>query len=1820
MPQTTPSEVSSFDTFAALTLPTQTVSAGRSEALRIARQRRLDAAKALQALEAQAPRLKTTLQQHLTRQFKIDPYACGLKHDAGQVTLLTLAARVLSSPTFAAPFADWAPWGFPEDSPYATWKADDWLSGLAPVWAGTGIKAWSDYWGDRLPGAAISRKTHAAQLLHKHFAASLDLALGLDHIETAAWLQGQPNPTPEYALVRWVQPDGKAETCTTTLLIKPRPQETRWLLYTPDADTAIQTFADQDKLRTWLHGNRYMLWPDPAAPLVPGSSERAIDWIDTRTDGFAAWVDEALAHKQRITSNHLMQAAQENETDPLDWSTLQAWEEKRAIDPRPALPRTIEQKIDSLITYDQQLVAEELHFDALVGHLPLGWRKQRIARQEQFVTAYLGNDTAPSSSKMATLREHQAKLDALETEFKQLFSQLPVTITSTTWSEQQAKESRFSQLSQLLARALKSEASVQHLLGELTSAHLAWVEQLVERPKPSLQRKVQPYAVCVKVGSRSWQLTGLLALQGLPDADSQDPDRSWLLFKMGRDGGLMHLGSRTQLAERLQATLRGAWPESLVQGAWPQGAKALLETLYDQPFELVCKPIATDAFDYCIQTVLASLPQDPSLDTVTSHLGLGVNLARSHAFARLAERNRTDLIGAKLDTLRNLDHASHAKLASQVEALRKAMLASSQLLERDLPERGRFARSALEQQLRTDFGAKTVPLIKLDIADNVTRRREPLGESGIGHAVKEVVVFSQSRSTVELADFLLWALDDDLKLRLTNAKVVFADGLVEPKVREGVNLSYIANLVKTLDLAQAYEKRIIDTFKGLPGETVFESERRQEVLYAPFAHQLKIIALSQPKTLDETGQRLLERFCLEQESADQPRTINFHSVVLRPGTAVDGTSAAVTLSGIFLLQGGTGPTLLLLPDAPNGKAVSQYATPALACQALEHMALTRSMCDYLAKLPLDDAEAKHLAYIDTALSKNFSGFIGPGIALPGPLATYQAHLLMGRLMHKNRNTSRSQIDLYLESEAIRHNRVYDYIKMALGFMPVVGTAIALYDGWHAATNSVEAFLRGDSASGIEHLNSVLLSLFDAIVDLAPIAGLPTGTSQPVKLRTRQRQLTHATLAPPPHRQPTSFSGYETEVPTGRWTAHPDANRIGVFRHVESRTDYVIRNGRYYQVEWDGTYLTWRLKATATRTYRQPIRLSEAGVWETHGSLSGHLVDSGLAGGGGSISALYNHGLATLRGVLGRQPRQLTPLDVLREIHGNRQTHRFQLSNKADALNHAQGIGPNGPLGQPASAAVISRARHDLIVQLRSYLNFHEQALERLRSLRAEIGRANARNIIEELAFDLGRQHPRLIQQLHIRMLAYYEQLAPLNAAIDNLTPAQLRAHLRDIQRAHGQLAGALTDIEQELLRCGRMRNQLRGANLTQYLQSLDELDIPLNPNGYRAVRLSTLGSTLLNPDAAFDLVFWRQLNDELVALRNALFSHADLWLTTLSRRQEHQFLTQLLERYRRFDTRMRIWEDVYSDQIQVGAINTMRTELSLLITEAEQSLASTAPRPSVPPSNNGASKPRLFETEGQQLYIGREHTVDGQPQMQISNGATNEAHAAFSRTPQGAWRRRQPATQGYNASVQQLETAARNRLAKVPEAEASLQRYKRLKMLPRDLEDYAQGCAGPLRELASSITNQVGEDITDALRDLVNRLEQAATQLDTLGRRLRIEQTTAATHPTAAHLEYLHTERQVTLEWSRVLEPAKNNHGHPIEYLEEYRVTDSATGNALWYAHFHFKKRPRRQFGGLEAGHLKLASERNQGAGAWRGAMTEAQANTLFGGLRPTNA
>jgi hypothetical protein len=1655
----------------------------------------------------------------------------------------------------------------------------------------------ANYWDARMPGQSIARRAFAEQQLHAHFQSALELNYGFDRIATKAWKLGQLDSNSQYAQLHWHQPGIPVGACPGALLIMPAGDDEPWLLYRPDGHNPVRAFHSEAALLQWAHEHRDRLWRTPAAALASDSDSTFIAVIALPGDGLAGLLNSVLDHSQSAGQGMQLQVE---------------------------LPDALSEELARLVSADEALAEDEVHFDSLDERLPHGWRNQRIDRQEQLLAAYLGDDAGPGSARLVALQAQQARLDAQDSTLQQLLATVPETSTAETWGQAVGEISRFEHLSQHFANALLLEAEFQQRLGDLSEPHLQWVRQLVERPIPSLERQVVPCALKLVVGTRTWALTGFITLRAIHQGTADDADTALLLYKPGHDGGLACYPDQAQLAERLLNTLQGAWPEVLLDSAWPQDIDALLELIDsgEHTPALISEPITTHAFDYLASTHLALLTQAAPSSRLQLRWKLGAsnNAARAQAFERLAERNRTANLHTRLHSLSHLDAPQREALAAQFDALRVSMLAASGLLARDLPERGAFSRSLMNRHLRQSLGLTTLPQVTLDIADRTGKQRIPLPESGFANAYKEVTTFSAERSHVPLEQFLLWALDDDLTLRLGNANIGIEHATATPDLQQTLNHSYIANLVQILDVAGAYEQQILDAFKGCAGESDWQAEWRQETLRAPFEHQLKILLLSRPDTLDAHGMGVFELFCREQQSTTLTRTIEHYALDLRPGVAADGSSDHVSLSGIFLLKPASGPCLLLLPDAPNGKVITQYENSEQACLALEDMAIDEAMRTYLASRPLQGDTRTHLSYINQALLKPFTGFIGVGTARSEPIAQVRANLQMGRLILEHRASSRSQVDLYLEREAIRHGRVYDYLKMALGFVPGVGAAIALYDGWNAANASVEAFLRGDPGEGVEHLNSVFMSLVDALFDVVPAAAVSRSSTALARTRTHLRQrlegLRPTTVTRRGRTDP--FSGYETEAPSGHWHDHPEVHGNGVYRHAETGNDFIVRQGLHYQVEWDATYRTWRLKGSASRSYKQPVRLDELGIWQPHGALTGRIVDGGLAGGGAYLGRLYQHGWQHLRGYLGRRPALASPRQVVEEINNGRRAHQASLIEKISAWNTARGVGPTGPQGTPAPLATIRRTLQESVEQLEAFVTFHEQSLEQLHRIKPELGR-HYQGMHNELAFNLGRQHPKLIRQLKLRMQDDFTLAKQLERALD-ASPVNAIEQLQQMRRVQANLCQTLAKLEDEFHRVARVSQKLRGNELTVYQQTLEKLQMPMDPNGYRAVRLSieVAGIVTLPSQPSYDfLLMLRQVNREISDLRSLLFSHHDLPNAGLSRAQEHRFLRQLKDRYQRFDNYMTSWQDDLPDYVSPQSTQRMHEALSKLIAEIEAGISATAPIRRTPPSNRGPSRPRLFETVDQQLLIGREITVDGQPQMHVSNRLSQETHSTYTRTTNSLWQpsNAQPATPVAELSV--LVDTARKRLGDVASQQTKLQQYKALNMTPASLEDLANGYATTLADLARDIGRRGGDALTEAQRQLTGSLEQAAGELRRVGRQLRIDQVKATQRPEPGHLDYLQSQGEVRIGWSRVLEPAKNRQGQAIEYLEEYRIDDAATNSPLWYAHFHFKRRPAQGFARLEAGHIKLAHERNLGAGAWRGALTESQANSLFGGLRP---
>ncbi|MFV3404218.1 dermonecrotic toxin domain-containing protein [Pseudomonas sp. NY15463] len=1794
--------------------------AGKGNLLAAVRQPLQDSASQLRRLFNLAPSLRQTLHDKLQTHLQMDPTHCGLRHADSQVTLLTFAARLMASPVAANAFMGWSTWGFADTQAQARMSAADWARELGPRVTGTNLQAQRDYWEARMPGTFVSRHAHACELLRQHFSNSLNLAYGLGSLDTQRWLQGR-EAAPNYAQLQWRLPAGTKLTSTFALLIAPQTGQTGWLAYLPSLSTHVLAFDDLKRLRSWVFENRFTFWSDPRSPLTDGSLDDVLI-TELQTDGFAALIEETQRQQQEIADHHLHQICLQSETGPLDWSTLQAWEAQRQEIVRQNISATLETSIEEVMANDSALAEEEIHFACLPTHLPVGWREQQVERQEALLEAHLDGESDPSSTKLSALREHQTALDQLQDaqDIDLLELAEPVTADSL--------QAHLATINQRLVQALLLEARIQHALGELSDAHLEWVEQLVERPGQSLQRSVQACALELVSGDRTWPLNGYMTFRALPEEDEEDPLQSVLLYRPGQRGGLMAFEDEAALVHSLQLTLHGAWPDALLETATLDDTQLQALLTQDTPLAFNHPVIVSDFMEHCVGAIVTALPAETSRELARQRLCVSENRARAVAFARLAQANRSSHIQEQLAPLQHLGTEQLAELATEVDSLRSALHASADLLTWSLPSRSQFTLHLLNDHLRKAFGVPAIPRITLDIADSVTLKKVVSGQSGMGAASRDVPVFSETRHDIALEAFMLTALDDSRRLRLANAKVKLDPA--NPVLERELTSAYLASLITELDTAGRYETRIVNAYLGFAQETAWQAQWRQETLRRPYEHRLRLLALSRPSTLDADGQRLLETFCREQVDASVARTITYHTLELRPGIAADGSTDRVGLSGITVINEEHTPVLLYLPEAPNGQVISQYPSPGEACEALQDMALDPQMARYLADKTQSGTPGENEKYIEMALANGFRSFIALGSTRTESLPTYESRLEMGELLRSHRDSSRSQADMALAAPEVFDHYFFLGLRLALGMVPGAGTALSLYDGWQAATAAVKAFGNGSTEAGLQHLVSLLQSLSDAILTLAPLASNPGQPASTAHLLTRQRQ--RQTLLTPVSEvrktPPSPFIGYEAELPAGPMLRSTLAQGAGVFEHTATQQHYILRSNTWYAVDWDPTYATWRLKPQGLRTYRQPVRLSEQGAWETPGRLNGLLVDNGLQGGGGVLTTLYDQGIAYWRQLLRRQPRQLTGIELAHDINDELVRIRARLQTKHANYRSALQAVVEGAHPDDAQRVALAGARQQLNDEFERSIEFNSRSIARLQEQRATLKRTDyatfkslcEANISEMSEAQMRRASERLVLSTQQSELASNA----LQALQDTLPSATTRKRVtQDSLLANQEVIATLTEIERLAIRHHARCKTLQGKALTEYLQRVSKTGLTLDITNVQLLRASFLSMTLLHANAVEHFqasAFLTHFIEHGAVLQNTLYSHFALPKANLSRTQERNFLSSAQRQYARFLSHLTAWEDNFHDLLAPNEVLALRQLLRKIGEEIEATLdraAATAARqrPATRPGP-AVSRPRLFETvEGP--MIGREHVEGGQLSMRINQPHSDRPHRIYVRNEANLWQPSTPERAAPTETLQQLVDSATARLDDLPKQQAKLRQYQTPEAIPVDLEDIAQGHAEQLRFIAGQVRRKAGSAITAEQHALTQRLDAAAGHMQTLGRQLRTAQTKATGKPTVAHLHYLLEQQAVEVAWSRILKPKLDRQGNPAEYLEEYLVRDRATQSPLWYAHFHFRKRPTQGFNRLEAGHLKLASERDLGAGAWRGSMSETQANQLFGNLRP---
>lgn len=1646
---------------------------------------------------------------------------------------------------------------------------------------------WDDWWNARARGTAVSRWTRAIELFRAHFDAAAQTTFAQGQLSAAQLQTAQ-------ALINPAQlPAQEPPLITERLGGAQVSQDAQWaaalvittvsgpLLYLPARQPALLAFDTRAALQAHLGLERLSQHTtDSIAPAIIIDSPPA----DPLLEALTRWRSHCLETPQAWSRQRLVQVLFAAPPLPGDFAVTDVEDEERA----------------------------EPLFGSLNADLSLSHRRNAIEQQRLAIESLLDDEQGVAQpERLAQLKRCLDALDSAEENARSAAKALLERRPALRLLElRQRPNADYDALHLARLAGLRAEADVQRLLQQISAVEQAWLQAVLDNPKRADRNQAVMVARLSLVSSPTLGTT----LDGPLVITSETAGNALLLYWPGSAGGLQRFAS-------LQALEHAVFKLGAIDSEW----------------SLQLSPLSGDPFEYSLQNQLYACEQRvakvltdnplPSheqprrvelekclLETLDS-LGVPVHQAREQAYLEVLEQQQTHALAGHLPQwLSQASPVRRASLKTAVMAFIDAMKNSHALLERDLPHRDDFARKRVEERLRKDFSLKQGFSITLDLPDSTSWERTLIEGAAPGTPQRNVLTASSQRSTLSIAQLAPGNIDQPLWLRMTFMKVeVIADSTTEREaLLQGVTLPYLRQLITDLDLAGHYEGLIYRAFMGSTSATAFANEHRRECLTEPFRQMLKMrgdSALLQQQ-IQEDGWKILNT-AIDADTA-QAFAANDQRIILRPVNLTvggpDTDDGPSSLSGLtFIEEQVSGTTLLYLPDSPDGQFFHQRATLESARELLFNLCLRPVMVDYLAGRALKGDVAHHVSRINQARRGNFDALIGAGTAWPAT-TSLAAHLLnahMGRLIEAHRASSRSNLALALERYALQGGALFNYLKMALGMLPFVGSAVALYDAWDSANLAAAAFLRGEAGHGLTQLESVLLSLIDAAMDILPGASSSPGVARAL---TRQRQV-KALLTGTVGWQRSSmrkvksrldrFAGYEYEgaVSLEGLQPHSDGLNRNVYRHASG--DFILREGRIYQVRLVDR--TMRLSGTRARAYQQAIALDEAGQWDTRFALHGTLAGDGLAGGGNLLGHLAD-GLEPLWPAVIRRwlPRWLTDRAV---------EHQRRLGRTIDALSrqldvqHRQG---NAALGEYQNAdaatrratvdAVDGKCAYDIELATQRY----EHASQML-SVSHGNRRQNTLEVMSQSALVVVERSLHRSGLARDRCLDYLSDIGALNSQMLGLPAGSVRVALRlarQMNQIRTRLIQELRSIDTIVANIEVWRQRIKTRADKAYVgQELDKANVSLSDNNRDYLKALNYLPMLTRYDRVFDSS-WIYLHRRVARARakvyDALHTQQDLPDVIANVHRRNQVLSECIEAYDEFSRDLIVWSTGYGQHFDRLWIAPMLEQLTRMSNHARHGIKNGI-KQSANARNSGKE---IFETDGNRLMVGEKQVDPLTRQTSFATSGEDGRVEHWLPASAGKYQRQlppQPLQPDVIIDRQALLSEARQRLAAQADYRRKVDGYARQNMSPADLDHMMTSEAAELRARARRVDRVAAHD------PLIAQLHAKADELVKIGRDLRIEKMLASTTPTEGYLHELHElapAGQPLIKIRKVgtlVEQGRRADGR-LDFLQEFEVLNLTVDppQPLWYAHFHFSS-AKPLFNRFDKAHLKTPDQRDLG-------------------------
>ncbi|WP_223505133.1 dermonecrotic toxin domain-containing protein [Pseudomonas sp. GL-RE-29] len=1650
----------------------------------------------------------------------------------------------------------------------------------------------ADWWSARARGTDVSRKAQAIRLYRQHFEASSQWAFaqGALSVEQMNALQALVNPatTPEVQVyVEQLKLKGNnglyVELSGALVITLNTDQPVTQLLYLPSRPSPWMTFEKRNDLERWLIEQQPPLFDQPRLQ----ANTISVDYTVPR--------DPALQTSAESLRSRLSIAPADRHAN------------------------------DAVFAAPPDLPMADAHdspapFGQLTPDIPLGLRLSALAQQQTALENLLGKDFQGDHNDPRLLRLQQ-QLDAL-TAAEQASNNAATALLQTDQMLELRRlpNPHYTALYQARQNGLLAEAELQLSLSQISSDEHQWLKTALDAPDQPRPADVVVARLMLSatetegdtLRTQTHELDGVL-LFAHPDALLASSTRSLLLYWPERFGGLQRFASRQALEQTLFKLPANDTTQAL--HLLPLRGNPFEYTLQTQLY--TCEQLATrllTANPVPSHTRQRAVELEKLRELTLARLTVPIVTARELAYAQVVEQNHSAALASRLpSTLSALTEDKRNRLKSLFTSYIKAMKRSNEMLERELPHRDAFSQKAIDAHLRQEFGLTQNVEVMLDVPDSTTWRKVVTEGAAPGTPQQNTLIASAQWSKLSLAELAQSNINQAMwwRLSLMQVEVSGGDEAQSQKVKNGIKQAWLRKVITELDLAGKYETLIRETFLGPSGESAFKNAYRRECLSEPWRLMLKLqgeFALLQ-RDIKADGQQVLE-IAIDANSRDAYAANGKRIVLLPANLTVGGEDTQhqgpTTLAGVtFIEEQISGLTLLYLPDSPDGTFLRQYDNLEEARMALYNQCLHTRTVNYLADRALNGDFSRHVSRINQALLKNFDALIGAGTAWPATtsLATHLLNVHMGRLLEARRGTSRSNDALYLEGVALKSGALFNYLKMALGMVPFVGSAISLYDAWNSANLAVAGFLRGDVGHGLAEMEAVLLSFIDAAMDILPSVAATSGGARSL---TRLRHLKAATKSPGGLQTSTQrqarrtlerFKGYEYEQEISLAGLQPGTEGIyrNVYRHADG--DFMLSQGRIYRIELANNPPQWRLSATSTRTYKQPVALDEAGHWNTHYAVYGTVTAGGGVGGGAVLGHMAD-GLDPLWPAAIRRwlPRWWTDRALRRQMTltntADAYTRRLETqTNSSNAtLEHYFGLEPNQR--QPLRANADIACANDIDLAQAQYLNLEELMLfshGRKRVMIEDIQSRCAWIIVDRTVRRIGLAKERLVEHLdRIDHLVARSDATPFS---DTATHVQLMAQrkeirkdfLKDFDLLHSHVAAANRWN-------GRITNRAQKSKMAPDLATVNEKFSDTNHYYLKAAHeLEIITHYTAVTDQSW-VYFHVQLKQARNKLGRALLTQHHLPEVQATFTQRNKVLQDCLATYAEFRRNLGAWSLGYPQHLDLEQVAAFLDNLEKVEEFARHAIKT---RPSTTP-NAGRSRKQLFETEDNQLLIGvaSNDAVTRQKRFTIE-GVDGHTETWLPRSSSGKYHLSEPVAAAQTplpTDVTPMLVEARKRLGTVDAYQSKVEGHTRRDMLPVDLEHMMSSEAAELNMRAQAIER------LSPTEPVAVQLRNRAAELLRAGRTLRIDQTLNSKTPSEGYLDYLLEQNVVDIRKEGGLRDLGKRPDGRRDFLQEYEVRDLTQEHArtLWYAHFHYTS-AKPAFNDFVKGHLKLPEQRNLG-------------------------